>query len=352
MNFTKIDGKIHVIIAGGAGFIGSHLSLRFLSAGARVTILTRRVDSPSAVRLIKYGASVIPCDFSIPDGLMAAKTLSSAQIFCHLAAEVSISSPRLWAANVEGTRRALDLASTLNVPYFVYASSIEAQGLGSKDEIPLSEESPCCPVSDYGISKANAEVMVANWSQSPDRHSLILRIGNIYGPGSAWLLEPSLAALVGHSPLQQVWDQLQHRLFQPLYIDDLVEGMSRTIRARLTGLYNITGEEVISVGDYFQTLANLAGLSGQIAGIQASCQKSRVPTENIAPDLAYLLMGSSERCHRSYDNSKLKAQIGPYTSRSLAHGLAATLSWYHKSGSIAALCRSIQEKGTVTCMSR
>ncbi|MGH7233249.1 MAG: NAD-dependent epimerase/dehydratase family protein [Nitrospiraceae bacterium] len=342
MNLTKIDGHPHVIITGGAGFIGSHLSARFLSAGARVTILTRHVDAPQAVQLAKQGASVLPCDFSTPDGLPDLSTIPSAGIICHLAADVSVSGPRLWAANVDGTRRALELASTLNVPYFVYASSIEAQGLGSPQEIPLHEGRPCRPVSDYGASKAHAEELVMNWSQSAAQHALILRIGNIYGPGSAWLLQPTLMSLLGHGPLHRVWDQLRHRLFQPLYIDDLTEGMIQAIRKRLTGIYNITGEEPVSVGVYFQKVARLLRLEDELARIPSAPPNLPSATGSVAADFAYLLMGSPEHCHRSYDNSKLRAQIGPYTSWSLLRGLAATVSWYHASGSLTALCRAVR----------
>ncbi|HJU04495.1 MAG TPA: NAD(P)-dependent oxidoreductase [Nitrospiraceae bacterium] len=349
MPLTTINSKTHVLVTGGAGFIGSHLSARFLSAGARVTILTRHVHAPRADQLVKQGATVVACDLSTDDGLSNLETLPVAHIFCHLAADVSVSSPTLRAANVEGTRRALQLASTLKVPYFVSASSIEAQGLGSHQEIPLREECPCRPESEYGRSKAEAEKIVSAWRNPPARDTLTLRIGNVYGPGSAWLLEPALSAWLDRRPLLSVWDRLQHRIIQPLYIDDLIEGIVRAVQARLTGLYNITGEEPVSIGAYMRTLGNVAGFDTPFG-----CDKMPLPARSapssIAPDFAYLLMGSPERCHRAYDNAKLRAQIGPYTSWSLLRGLASTLQWYHQSGSLTALCRASRKEGTI-CMS-
>ncbi len=344
--------KTHVIISGGAGFIGSHLSARLLRGGTRVTILTRHADAPRAVQLAKQGATIIPCDFASSDRIPSLSALSSAQVFYHLAADVSVSSPTLWASNVEGTARALALADKLKVPYCVFASSIEAQGLGSDQDIPLGEEAPCRPVSDYGASKARAEDLVARWGRSDDHQALILRIGNIYGPGSAWLLQPSLLALLGAGPLRHAWPLLQHRLFQPLYIDDLVEGILRAVSQRLTGLYNITGEEPVTVGTYLQKLASLTGLTTQFEAIRTPPDTQERPAVALAPDFAYILMGTPDRCHRSYDNAKLRAEIGDYARWSLARGLAATLNWYHTSGALPALTHAIRRRrGAYACMS-
>lgn len=352
MDLIKITAKTHIIVTGGAGFIGSHLSSRLLSTGARVTILTRRVGAPRAVQLARQGAKVMPCDLSSPVGVPNPDAFSPAQIFVHLAADVSISNPGLRAANIEGTQRALDLAAALNVPYFVHASSIEAQGPGSDQEVPLSEEAPCRPVSDYGVSKVEAEGLVLNWRKPPNRHGLILRIGNIYGPGSAWFLHPCLMALIGVTPIRHIWPLLQHRTFQPLYIDDLIEGIMRAAARQLDGVYNITGEERVSIGAYLQKLADLTGLSEQLARIQTPPDGSEPAALPIAPDFAYALMGHPEQCHRVYDNSKLRTQIGEYARWSLVRGLAATLHWYQASGALPALLNVIRlQQGTRSCAS-
>ena len=186
----------HVIITGGAGFIGSQISARFLKEKTRVTILTRNVSAPRATALAGQGCKVVACDVSDPHRIPPPDGLDPADILFHFAADVSVSSPMLQAANVDGTSRAIALADALAIPYIVYASSIEAQGLGSESEIPLRENMACRPVSDYGRSKLQAEEIVTAWGTLPGHRSLVLRIGNIYGPGSAWFLHPSLLALL------------------------------------------------------------------------------------------------------------------------------------------------------------
>ena len=271
---------------------------------------------------------MVPCDLSRGDGLPSYNLLPSGRPFIHLAADVSLSSPTLWAANVEGTQRALDLADALEASHFIFASSIEAQGLGSQEEGFLREDFPCRPVSEYGRSKAKAEELVTGWSQCPEHRALILRIGNIYGPGSAWFLEPALSALLDSDSVRYAWAQLRHRRFQPLYIADLIDVMIRAVDLELTGLYNITGEEPITIEGYFCKVARLLGLTRELDAFEASPLTAPASLPKLAADFAYVLMGSEERCHRCYDNTSLRNSIGPYARWSLSRGLASTLQWY------------------------
>jgi len=340
----------HVIITGGAGFIGSQLSARLIKGKTRVTILTRNPSAPRATSLAQQGCKVVACDLADEQRIPQPDILDPADAMFHFAADVSVSSPTLLAANVDGTSRVLALADALAIPYVVYASSIEAQGLGSDHEIPLREDSACRPVSDYGQSKVQAEEFVTKWGSLPGHRALVLRIGNIYGPGSAWFLHPSLLALLGATPIRAIWTKLRHRLFQPLFIDDLVEGISRAVDHRLAGTYNITGEEQVTIEGYLATLASLTQLTDRVQLMRKPAELSE-RSFPIAPDFAYVLMGTQERCHRSYDNSRLRAEIGPYARWSLSRGLAATLQWYDTSGQLPALLAALRRQpGAMTCM--
>lgn len=351
MDVLTIKKAAHAVVTGGAGFIGSHLSARLLAMGVRVTILTRHTDSPRARRLAAQGAKVIRCDLASPAAAPQLDELGPATCVFHFAADVSLNGPGLWAANVEGTTRALSLAEALSAPYFIYASSIEAQGLGSDHEGSLSETDPARPVSDYGASKVKAEALVGEWNRPPDRRALILRIGNIYGPGSAWMLESSLMTLVGLASVQSVWDRLRHRIFQPLYVDDLIDGVLRAAGKELTGLYNMTGGEPLSIESYLRTLCGLVGVGDRLDGMLAHSPTTTSHRAAVAPDFAYFLMGDEARCHRAYDNRKLQACIGEYARWPVSRGLASTLQWYHQSGRLSALLNTVQRQRGLTCTS-
>jgi nucleoside-diphosphate-sugar epimerase len=141
----------HVIITGGAGFIGSQISARFLKEKTRVTILSRNVSAPRAAALAQQGCKVVACDLADANRSPRPDTFDPADALFHFAADVSASSPTLRAANVDGTSRALALADQLAISYVVYASSIEAQGFGSDHEIPLREDMGCRPVSEVSL---------------------------------------------------------------------------------------------------------------------------------------------------------------------------------------------------------
>lgn len=327
----------HFVVTGGAGFIGSHLCSTLLASGAHVTILTRHAGSPRAQQLARQGARVLPCDLSRGDGLPALSVLPQGQPFIHLAADVSVNGPGLWAVNVDGTKRALDLAGAIQAAHVTVASSIEAQGLGSDEEGPLREEAVCRPVSDYGLSKIKAEEAVAEWQQASGKAVLVLRIGNIYGPGSGWLLEPTLLALLHHPSVQHAWTRLRRRRLQPLYVADLVNGMARAIDEGLTGLYNLTGEEAVTIEDYVGKVARLLDVTREVSALGEAASSSSAAPQSLPADFAYVLMGDSIHCHRCYDNSKLRDAIGPYARWSLTRGLASTLRWYCATRGLPAL---------------
>jgi nucleoside-diphosphate-sugar epimerase len=173
-----------------------------------------------------------------------------------------------------------------------------------------------------------AEEAAAEWAQATGKSALVLRIGNIYGPGSAWLLEPTLLALLHPHSVQQAWPQLRRRRLQPLYVGDLVNGMARAIERNLTGLYNLTGEEAVTIEDYVGKVARLLDLTRELNALAEPASASTVAPQSIPADFAYVLMGDQTRSHRCYDNTKLRDAIGPYVRWSLSRGLASTLQWY------------------------
>ncbi len=371
MDAATIPAQTHVIVTGGAGFIGSSLSARLLSTGAQVTILTRHTDVPRARALARQGATLVAWDVARADAMPALADAPRAEMLLHLAADVGMTSAALRQTNVVGTENALALAERLAIPYVLVASSIEAQGLGGDDEIPLAEERPGRPVSEYGASKLAAEAVVAAWAAAGDRRACTLRIGNVYGPGSPWLIWPSLTALLGATPLAPIYRQLHPRRFQPLYIDDLVDGVVRVVARRVTGLHNLPGAVAVTIGEFLGALASLTGLTPQLAAIEAAAGAGDLapardavapaagdaaagdrlsPDAAIDPDFAYLLMGSADHCHRVYDADKIRRAIGPYARWDLRRGLAATLAWLHACGALPQLARAVRSReGAAAC---
>jgi UDP-glucose 4-epimerase len=342
----RLGSETHVLVTGGAGFIGQRLTRALLAAGARVTVLTRNAGRPAAQDLQRRGARLVGCDVASVDHGVLARAAGGPAVLCHFAADVSVAGPGLRTTNVDGTRRLLDAAAALDVPYVVAASSIEAQGPGSAAEIPLAEDAPARPVTPYGESKLQAEELVAGWGRATGRPATVLRIGNIYGPGSPWLLRASIAALVGAAPLGGTYRLLAERELQPLYVDDLVRAVVRVLEARPEGVFNVAGDGPVTLATYLRTLARLVGLDQQLAAIAGAPAAER-PEPGLDPDFAYFLIGRPDRPHRVYDSGRLRDVIGPYTRWALDRGLASTLAWAWASGLLGR-----HEEGAIACTPR
>jgi UDP-glucose 4-epimerase len=335
-----LDSKTHVLVTGGAGFIGRRLVTALLGAGARVTVLTRDAARPAAEEVRRAGAAVVAADVCALDRDALARIAGGGTVLCHLAADVSVAGPALRATNVEGTRRLLDAAAPLDVPYVVAASSIEAQGPGAPGDVPLAEDAPARPVTPYGESKLEAERVVADWAGATGRPCAVLRIGNVYGPGSPWLLRASLAALVHGTPLGAA---LGERCLQPLYVDDLARALVGVVAARPAGLFTVAGAEAVSLAEYWRMLARLVGLEDRVAALLRD-----PPAPALDPDLAYFLIGGPGATHRVYDSRRIRDAIGEYARRALDRGLAATLAWAWGAG----LFGNAPRGGQLACTAR
>jgi nucleoside-diphosphate-sugar epimerase len=191
------------------------------------------------------------------------------------------------------------------------------------------------------------EELVRDWTVATGRPAATLRIGNVYGPGSPWLLRASLAALVGAAPLAGAYRALAPRELQPLYVDDLAQAVRRIVEARPAGLFNVAGGDRVTLAGYLFTLARLVGLERQLADVVAAAPADGRPEPGLDPDLAYFLAGRPDAPHRVYDSRRIQDVIGPYARRALDRGLAATLAWAWASGLLGP-----REGGATACTAR
>jgi len=194
----------HVLVTGGAGFIGSHLTDRLLADGYEV-FATQAFDA-----------------------------------VCHIAGQASIrvsfSEPEvdLWT-NVVGTVNVLSACLDYGVPRLVHASSMTAYGEPSL--IPTPEGVACVPVSYYGVTKYAAEryVHVTGARSDVDLAVTSLRMFNVYGPRQS-ISNPYqgvLAIFIGNvlrgEPITIHGDGEQTRDF--VYVDDVVDAWLRVLEA-------------------------------------------------------------------------------------------------------------------------
>jgi UDP-glucose 4-epimerase len=172
-----------ILVTGGAGFIGSHLSRLLVDRGDRVRIL----DDLSIGRL-EYAADVPREVVRAPlsDAAAVRDAVDGVDGVVHLAARAgipdSVTDPLgTFAVNVDQTLRLLDAARLAGARRFVFASSNAAAG----DHQPPADETDLPhPVSPYGASKLAGEAYGQAYAATYGLAACSLRFSNAYGPCS------------------------------------------------------------------------------------------------------------------------------------------------------------------------
>lgn len=297
----------HVLITGGAGFIGSRLARRFVDAGHTVTVLDALIpqvhgDDPertsSLLRSLDGVAEVQRGTVTSVDDLRRA--LQGANIVIHLAAETGTGQSmyeidRYVEANVGGTAKLLDLLTNEahDVRRVVIASSrsiygegayrtqdgrvvypphradadmargdfdVHMPGEGPIEMIPTDENAKLHPSSVYGITKQMQESLVMTVAPAIGVEPVSVRYQNVYGPGQS-LKNPYTGILSIFSTLIRQGkeinifeDGLESRDF--VYIDDVVEATFRaaTMPAAAGGTFNVGSGVATTVNEVVAAL--------------------------------------------------------------------------------------------------
>ena len=179
----------HVLVTGGAGFLGSLLCGHLLRLGYSVTV----VDD------LLYGGESLLAYFSHPAFYFFKANVSEPRAIrsalnhklpvpvavIHLAGIVgfpacqAVGRQVAWRYNVEAAQRVFDQAVELGVDRFLFASTYSNYGTSQQDE-PATEESPLNPQSLYAETMANVEKFLSAQSDSICS-PLIFRMAHLYG---------------------------------------------------------------------------------------------------------------------------------------------------------------------------
>ena len=171
-----------VLITGGAGFIGSHLTQELVNLGARVTVYddlsTGKKENIASVR---HAIRFVEGD--IRDMATCLKTFKNCDIIFHLAAFISVPQPvehpyACHDINVNGTSTVLEAARFNQIKHVVFSSSCAVYG---NQETAVNEQTPCNPESPYAYSKWMGELYCQQYSKYLGLKSTSLRYFNVIG---------------------------------------------------------------------------------------------------------------------------------------------------------------------------
>jgi ADP-L-glycero-D-manno-heptose 6-epimerase len=248
---------MRILITGGTGFIGSHLTNHFSDEGHEVIVVgTKTEQSPRAAKYL--GLTLGGFDFN------RLQRLGKIDVCFHQAANndtLDLDRDEMMWANVESPKKFLKEVCSLNgCRKIIYASSAAVYG---SSPAPYKEgETKENPLNPYGESKVEFDKWATTWPASGDfwgdRVSVVgLRYTNVYGPGEehkgkrASMIHQLIKTMKkGDSP-NLFWDGTQQRDW--VYIEDVIRANIAAMAFQGTGIFNCGSGKATS----FNTLVDV-----------------------------------------------------------------------------------------------
>jgi len=170
-----------ILITGGCGFIGSHLSLLLKRKGFNVIIIDNlSIGKKELFRGNKF-YKVDLCNFKKLEKIFIDNSIN---LIFHLAGlskvtESFVKKKLYKKNNINGTKNIIKLTKKYKVKYFVFSSS--AAVYGSKKKFPIKENSKLTPISYYGKTKLICENIIKKNSSNESYKAICLRYFNVVG---------------------------------------------------------------------------------------------------------------------------------------------------------------------------
>jgi UDP-glucose 4-epimerase len=301
---------MRVLVTGGAGFIGSHLTDALAGRGDEVNV----VDDLSSGRAARVDERAVLHAVSIIDAeqLSALAEKVRPELICHLAAQIDVRASVAFPAadartNVVGTVNVLEAARTAGAR--VLFCSTGGALYGRDAPIPSLEDVLPLPESPYGIAKYCAEQYVGLYNRLHSTRHAVLRFANVYGPRQDPSGEAGVVAifcsrvLAGQQPTIY-GDGTQTRDY--VYVGDAVAAFLAAADSGRPGTWNIgTGAEV--------SVLDLAAIIGEAAG------------RPVKPEFAPQRPGELQRSALAVERARRDLGWSPVTS--LGEGVRSVYQW-------------------------
>jgi UDP-glucose 4-epimerase len=306
----------NILVTGGAGFIGSHLTQALVARGHHVRVVDdlfagRREN----LREVRNDIEFLRGDCS--DLRIARRAVRGMEVVYHEAAVPSVArsvaDPALsHRTNATATLTMLVAARDAGVRRFIYAGSSSVYG--DTPKLPKREDMEPRPLSPYAAGKLVGEHYLRIFHHLYGLETLTLRYFNVFGPRqnpsspySGVISRFATALLAGRTPPVLYGDGLQSRDFT--YVDDVVQANVRALRAR-----GLVGQAVNVARGHRVTLRQLLATLARLIGVPAHADRQPARPGDVR--------------HSFADVSAARRLLGYRPRFDLETGLRRTVEWY------------------------
>lgn len=302
-----------ILVTGGAGFIGSHITDALIHRGHDVHV----IDDLSGGRQEQVNPKATFHQLDIRD-----KSISELwkthqyEVMYHLAAQMdvrkSVADPRFDAdINIGGLLNLMESGRNQGLKKVVFSSTGGAI-YGEPERVPQDESHTLQPLSPYGITKLCSEKYLHFYKESYGIEYVALRYGNVYGPrqnphGEAGVVAIFCERMLDSKQPTIYGDGLQTRDY--VFVTDVVAANLKALEFNGSDIFNVgTGVET-NVVELFRTLRDA------IAPAMVEQHAAGKPGEQKRSVL---------------DNTKSKSVLGWAPQVEVSHGLRLVAEWFQE----------------------
>lgn len=269
--------KLHHLVTGGAGFVGSHLADALIARGDTVTVL----DDLSTGRLVnldqhKASPSLTFVEGSILDVPLVNSLVAKVDHVFHLAAAVGVfnivQNPlKSLSTNIRGSENVLEVCAKNKTPVLVTSTS-EIYGKNTSDALGEEDDrilgSPLKVRWSYSEAKAIEEVLAYSYWHSEGLPARIVRLFNTVGPrqvGFYGMVVPRfVGAALKNEPITVYGDGTQTRCFA--HVSDVIDALLKVAGTDKTvgTVVNVGNNFEISILDLAKKIIEITGSKSEI----------------------------------------------------------------------------------------
>jgi UDP-glucose 4-epimerase len=311
-----------VLVAGGAGFIGSHIAEAYLAGGWEVEVIDdlSRGKEPN----VPEGACFVRGDVRSPQmrdyvarGRFDVMNVQAAQIDVRH----SVDDPAYDASiNLLGLINLLEGAAAGGVRRVVFASSGGVL-YGEAATVPTPETAPKMPVSPYGVSKLAGEHYLRALGALRGFEAVAMRYANVFGPrqdpkSEAGVVSIFVSRLLAGQPLTIFGDGRQTRDY--VFVRDVARA---NVLASTAPLPPVEEHDAIGFNVATSTETSVLALAETVGRSLA-----------VKPEIRFEEARAGELQRSSLDTTKARRVLGWSPEHSFDSGLAELINWFEREG--------------------